>query len=84
MTKRNRRRLMERKIVEQLVSGKSLNAICRELKVGKKRATHIREKARQYGYLEGKQEREKGSHLDNGQLSSIPTFLVTFCILKAS
>ena len=53
MTDRNRRRLMDRKIVEQLVSGKGLNAICRDLKVGKNRATHVREKAREYGYLDG-------------------------------
>ncbi|MBF0558025.1 MAG: IS21 family transposase [Nitrospirae bacterium] len=43
---------MERKIVEQLVSGKGRNAICRDLKVGKNRLAHIREKAREYGYLD--------------------------------
>ena len=44
---------MERKIVEQLVSGKSFNAVCRDLKVGRNRVSHIREMARGYGYLEG-------------------------------
>ena len=44
---------MERKIVEQLVSGKGFNAICRDLKVGKNRVSHIKEKAREYGYLDG-------------------------------
>jgi len=53
MNKQNRRRLMERKIVEQLVSGKSFNAVCRDLKVGRNRVSHLREMAREYGYLEG-------------------------------
>ena len=44
---------MERKIVEQLVSGKSFNAVCRDLKVGRNRVSHIREMAREYGYLDG-------------------------------
>lgn len=44
---------MERKIVEQLVSGKGFNAICRDLKVGKNRVAHIKERAREYGYLDG-------------------------------
>ena len=44
---------MERKIVEQLVSGKSFNAVCRDLKVGRNRVSHLREMAREYGYLEG-------------------------------
>lgn len=44
---------MERKIVEQLVSGKGFNAICKDLKVGKNRVSHIKEKAREYGYLDG-------------------------------
>ncbi len=45
---------MERKIVEQLVSGKSFNAVCRDLKVGRNRVSHIREMAREYGYLDRK------------------------------
>lgn len=53
MTGKNRRRLMERKIVEQLVSGKGFNAICKDLKVGKNRVSHIKERAREYGYLDG-------------------------------
>ncbi len=53
MTKANRRRLMERKIVEQLASGKGFNAVCRDLRVGRNRAAHIKEKAREYGYLDG-------------------------------
>ncbi len=44
---------MERKIVEQLASGKKFNAICRDLKVGKNRVSHIKERAREYGYLDG-------------------------------
>ncbi|GMT41335.1 MAG: hypothetical protein IEMM0001_2070 [bacterium] len=44
---------MERKIVEQLVSGKSFNAVCHDPKVGRNRVSHIRELEREYGYLEG-------------------------------
>ena len=44
---------MDRKIVEQLVSGKGLNAICRDLQVSRNRVYHVREKAREYGYLDG-------------------------------
>ena len=44
---------MERKIVEQLASGKGFNTVCRDLRVGRNRAAHIREKAREYGYLDG-------------------------------
>ena len=44
---------MDRKIVEQLISAKGVNAICRDFKVGKRRVTHLREKAREYGYLDG-------------------------------
>ena len=53
MTKANRRRLMERKIVEQLASGKGFNTVCRDLRVGRNRAAHIKEKALEYGYLDG-------------------------------
>ena len=42
MTQQNRMRLMERKIVEQLVSGKSFNAVCRDLKVGRNRVSQCR------------------------------------------
>ena len=35
MTKANRRRLMERKIVEQLASGKGFNVVCCDLRVGR-------------------------------------------------
>ncbi len=49
MTGKNRRRLMERKIVEQLVARKSFNGVCRDLKVGRNRVSHIRELAREYG-----------------------------------
>ena len=49
----SRRRLMERKVVEELVCGKGFNAICRDLKIGRNRVRHIREKAREYGYLDG-------------------------------
>lgn len=44
---------MDRKIVEQLVSGKGFNVICKDLRVGKNRVSHIKEKAREYGYLDG-------------------------------
>ena len=44
---------MERKIVEQLASGKGFNAVCRDLRVGRNRAAHVREMAREYGYLDG-------------------------------
>ena len=43
---------MERKIVEFLVSGKSFNAICQMLRVGRRRVAYIREMARVYGYLD--------------------------------
>lgn len=45
---------MDRKIVEQLITGRGVNAICRDLHVGKRRVAHLREKAREYGYLEGR------------------------------
>lgn len=44
---------MERKIVEQFVLGKGFNAVCRDLGVGRNRAAHVREMAREYGYLDG-------------------------------
>lgn len=44
---------MERKIVEQFILGKGFNAVCRDLGVGRNRAAHIREMAREYGYLDG-------------------------------
>jgi Integrase core domain len=43
---------MERKIVENLRSGKGVNSICKVLKVGKKRVAQIRKKALEYGYLD--------------------------------
>jgi hypothetical protein len=45
---------MERKIVESLLSGRGFNATCKYLRVGKNRVAHIQEKAREYGYLDGK------------------------------
>lgn len=45
---------MERKIVEHLVSGKGFNEVCRALGVGRRRAATVREKARVYGYLDGR------------------------------
>ncbi len=45
---------MERKIVESLISGRGFNATCKNLHVGKNRVSHIQEKAREYGYLNGK------------------------------
>lgn len=43
---------MERKIVENLRSGKGVNEICELLKIGKKRLANIRKKAKEYGYLD--------------------------------
>lgn len=44
---------MERKIVESLLSGRGFNATCKLLCVGRNRVSHVREKAREYGYLDG-------------------------------
>src|SRR3990172_3349895 len=52
MTQKTRRRLMERKIVELLVSGTGFNAVCRMFRMGRRRVAYIREMARVYGYLD--------------------------------
>ncbi len=51
MSSMSRRRLMERKIVEHLVSGKGFNEICRILGVGRRRVATLREQARVHGSL---------------------------------
>jgi len=56
MNTKNRRRYVERKIVEKLVSGVRLNRICKELQVGKRRAMMVRAKAEEAGYLDGRNE----------------------------
>ena len=53
MKKRERRRYVERKIVERLILGDSLNQICREQKVSKRRVMALRAKADECGYLDG-------------------------------
>ncbi|MFH1834472.1 MAG: IS21 family transposase [bacterium] len=47
-----RRRLMDRKIVEQLRAGASMKHIVRTLHVGKNRVRRVREQGREYGYLD--------------------------------
>jgi len=44
---------MERKVVEHLSSGLGFNATCKIMKMGRNKVAHIREKAREYGYLDG-------------------------------
>lgn len=51
MTRKTRRRQMERRIVEMLVIGSSIKRIARELHVGKERVRRLREQAREQGYL---------------------------------
>lgn len=53
MTPKTRKRRIERKIVEFLISGKGINRICKELHVGKRRVRELREQARVMGYLGG-------------------------------
>ncbi len=45
---------MERKIVESFLMGRGFNATCKLLGVGRNRVSHIRERAREYGYLDGR------------------------------
>jgi hypothetical protein len=49
-----KRRRMERKIVQGLLSGSGLNELARELGVSKRRIMHIRAKADEAGYLDGR------------------------------
>lgn len=51
LSKQNRRRLVDRRIVEFLMNGKGVNEICRELRIGKERVRRIRLMAIEYGYL---------------------------------
>jgi transposase len=44
---------VDRKIVEALLGGKAVNAITRDLKVGKERVRGVRERACEAGYLDG-------------------------------
>jgi hypothetical protein len=53
MTQDNRRRLLERKIVEYLQAGESLRWIVKKLGTGDRRVRRVREKAEEYGYLSG-------------------------------
>lgn len=53
MTRDNRRRQLERKIVEYLMAGESLRWVMRKLKAGDRRVRQVREKAEAHGYLNG-------------------------------
>lgn len=53
LTKQHWRRLVDRKIVEALLSGKGVNAIARDLLVGKARIRQVRSQAVEAGYLDG-------------------------------
>ena len=44
---------VDRKIVQQLILGKSFNQITKDLKVGKRRVRDIHDQAEKYGYLSG-------------------------------
>lgn len=50
---RARRLILDRQIVEMLTEGKGINAIMRELRVGKSTIRQIREMAQRHGYLDG-------------------------------
>lgn len=49
---RARRLILDRRIVELLIEGRGINAIMRELKVGKGTIRQIKEMAEQHGYLD--------------------------------
>ena len=51
MTRQTRRHLVDRKIVERLVSGCGVNAIARTLRVSKRRSRNLRAQAWTHGYL---------------------------------
>ena len=53
MHTRVKRRRMERRIVEGLLTGRSANWLSEHLQVCKKRIKRIREQAQRYGYLDG-------------------------------
>ena len=53
MKQTTKRREMERKIVQNLLLGKGVNQICRELRVSKHRVIKVRAKADEAGYLDG-------------------------------
>lgn len=53
MKQQTKRRLMERKIVERLLSGGGINELCRELSISKRRVCMVRAKAEEAGYLTG-------------------------------
>jgi transposase len=52
MTDLTRRRMVDRKIMELLISGRGVNAIARTLSVAKRRIRVLRERAQEQGYLE--------------------------------
>jgi hypothetical protein len=45
--------MMDRKIVEALMSGKSVRTVCRELRTGNRRVAKLEKLAREAGYLDG-------------------------------
>lgn len=49
--KKHKKRIMDRKIVEFLIGGMSINQIARNLHVGKRRIRKLRAEAVEYGYL---------------------------------
>lgn len=51
MTRQNRKRLMDRKVVELFLQGKSTRAIMRQLHLGDRRVRHLRCMAEEYGYV---------------------------------
>ena len=61
MTALTRRRMMDRKIVEMLMSGASVKRIARSLHVSKTRVRRLREQAKEHGYLT-----EEGGRSGNG------------------
>lgn len=53
MTLKTRKRLMDRKIVEAILQGKSNREICQLFRIGDRKARKIRVMAGEYGYLNG-------------------------------
>lgn len=53
MTAREKRRLMERKIVERLLAGDGITGICRALRVSRRKVCAARARADEAGYLSG-------------------------------
>lgn len=53
MTRQARKRLMERKVVELFLQGKSDREVMRSLKIGDRRCRKLRYLAEEYGYVSG-------------------------------